>query len=152
MSRKCAGLKPTPACAGRLEWTRLIGPACEASRPSATEEQEAPAKCARPFAALSRFDRLERTHALRSLDRVARSLGHILPGGALIVRGRGPGASGSSAGRAVVFTLERNAEAFVHGGLRRLRRGGDRSCDHRQGGGKRTGDRRGGEGAFGAHW
>src|SRR5579863_4764130 len=134
MSRKCAGLKPTPACAGRLEWTRIIGPACEASRPSATEEQEAPAKCARPFAAWSGFDRLQRTHALRSLDRVARSLGHILPGGALI--GRGPGASGSGAGRAVVFTLERNAEAFVHGWLRRLRRGGDGSRDHRQGGSK----------------
>src|SRR5262249_1109535 len=79
-------------------------------------------------------------HAFWRLDRLARSLRNILPGIALIVGGRSPCAGGAGAGGTIVVALQRNAETFVHCGLRGLRPGSCRRSDHGQRGGEGTDD------------
>src|SRR4029077_16544928 len=93
-----------------------------------------------PSLTKSRLDRLKRAHAFWRLDRLARSLRNILPGIALIVGGRSPCAGGAGAGGAIVVALQRNAEAFVHCGLRGLRPGSCRRSEHGQRGGEGTDD------------
>ena len=66
--------------------------------------------------------------------------------------GGGTGAGGAGAGGAVIVALERDTEAFVHGGLRRLRSRDCRRSDHGQRGGERTGDRGSGERRFLISW
>src|SRR5260221_3210057 len=91
-----------------------------------------------PSLTKSRLDRLKRAHAFWRLDRLARSLRNILPGIALIVGGRSPCAGGAGAGGAIVVALQRNAEAFVHCWLRRLRPGSFRRSEQGQPGGEGT--------------
>src|SRR6266536_698890 len=66
------------------------------------------------------FDRLQRTVAVGRLDRVAGALGDVFPGIALVIDRRGSGAGRARTGGAIVVALERDAEAFVLGRLRRF--------------------------------
>src|SRR5258705_2865452 len=130
MSRKCTGLKPTPVHAGRFETmdisTFRLGVKRRAGR-------RAP-----HFS--SGLDWLERAHALRCLYCRARPFRYVLPGVSLVVGTRGASTGGAGAGSAVVVTLHCDAVAFVHGGLRRLRRCECRGSDHGEGGGEGAGD------------
>src|SRR6266851_8095312 len=116
MSRKCAGLKPTPVQAGRLETTDIS----KFRLCVLPKKEEAHAGRRTPHFS-SRLDWLGRARALRCLDRRASPFGDVLPGVALVVGTRGAGAGGAGAGRAIVVTLHCDAVAFVHGGLRRRR-------------------------------
>src|SRR5260370_42693660 len=63
-----------------------------------------------------------------------------------VVRGsRGGGGGAAVRRRAIIVALQCDAVAFVHGGLRRLRRGKCRGSDHGESGGERAGDRGVGE-------
>src|SRR5882757_9115341 len=141
MSRKCTGLKPTPVHAGRFETmdisTFRLGVKRRAGRRS-------------PHFS-SGLDWLERAHALRCLYCRARPFRYVLPGVALVVGTRGASTGGAGAGSAVVVTLHCDAEAFVHGGLRRLRRCECRGSDHGEGGGEGAGDRGVGDNVLGIH-
>src|SRR5258708_25736347 len=97
------------------------------------------------------LDRLERARAVRGLDGRAGAVRHILPGVALVIGTRGAGAGGAGAGRAVIVALQRDAVAFVHGGLRRFWRGECRGGDHGEGGGEGAGDGGVGEEVLGTH-
>src|SRR6266478_4362694 len=99
----------------------------------------------------SGLDWLERTRALRCLDRRASPFRYVLPGVALVVGTRGASAGGAGAGRAVVVTLHCDAVAFVHGGLRRLRRCECRGSDHSERGGEGAGDCGVGDNVLGIH-
>src|SRR5262245_37473383 len=132
MARKCTGLKLTPARAGSFEALRTFSIQGSWERPTRGD--------AVPSLTKSRLDRLKRAHAFWRLDRLARSLRNILPSIALIVGGRSPCAGGAGAGGAIVVALQRNAEAFVHCGLRGLRPGSCRRSEHGQRGGEGTDD------------
>src|SRR5262249_56087784 len=71
----------------------------------------------------SGLDRGERAHALRGFHGRAGSLGHVLPGVALVVDLGGPRTGGAGTGGAIVLAGESDAVAFVGIGLRRGRSG-----------------------------
>src|SRR5712664_1277392 len=146
MSWKCAGLKPTPVHAGRLEVLNMGRfRLCTVPRKYEAHAGQRAPHCN------SGLDRLERAGALRCLDGRASALRHIFPGIALVVSTRGAGTGGARASRAVVVALHCDAVAFVHGGLRRLRRCECRGSDHGEGGVEGAGDRGVGEGVLGIH-
>src|SRR5882724_4642138 len=146
MSWKCAGLKPTPAHTGRLEVLNMGRfRLCTLPRKHEAHAGQRAPHCN------SGLDRLERADALWCLDGCASALRHVFPGIALVVGIRGAGTGGAGASRAVVVALHCDAVAFVHGGLRRLRRGECRGSDHGEGGGEGAGDRGVGEGVLGIH-
>ena len=98
-----------------------------------------------------RLDRFERASAFWGFNCLARTLRYVLPCIAEVIGGRGPGAGGAGAGRAIVVALQSDAEAFVHGRLRRLWPGQCWRSNHGQGGGEGAGDRRGSADAFCIH-
>src|SRR5260370_26426412 len=108
MSRKCAGLKPTPVHAGRFEALDICGLQLGVlPRNMRRAGRRAPHS-------RSGLDRFERAGALRGLYGLASSFCHVLPRVALIVGTRGARTGGAGAVRAVVVTLQCDAVAFVH--------------------------------------